>query len=275
VWDRRHEVSAELTGQPTREREERWRADLLDVAVLSADLAVRSDPATRRAALATLAQAEELFGTSGALELERSRHARAVGIESTTEPPPARSAWEHVLVGRSYLAAGDDQRAAAAFDRALAREPGALWANYYRGLVCLRLGRPTEAVAAFSACAALAPGVAWCVYNRGLAYSKADQPGPARADFDRAIALDPSLAAAYLGRAAVHHKAGRPADALADLRRAADVGARPADVLYRTAVISLAMNDRAAAVESLRRCQEAEPGHGDAEQLLARLAAAR
>jgi tetratricopeptide (TPR) repeat protein len=272
-------VAAELAGQPTPEREERCRADLLDLAVLSAELAVRSAPpgeqsAARHEALATLAQAESFLGPSAALDLERSRHARSLGLQGTTEPRPARSAWEHVLVGRAYLADGDDHRAVAEFDRALAREPAALWANYYRGLACLRLGRPTEAVAAFSACVALAPGVTWCAHNRGLAYAAADQPGPALADFDRAVALDPSLAAAYLGRAAVHHKAGRPTDALADLDRAEAVGAKQADVLYRKAVIHLAA-DPSLAADYLRRCLEHVPDHPDAAPLLTRLAAGR
>jgi tetratricopeptide (TPR) repeat protein len=287
VWDRRDGLSAALTGQPTPGREERWRADLLDAAVLAADLGVRAVPpaesaAARRRALATLAEAERAFGPSGAVERERERHARALGDRETAEAAarradalPPRTAWEHLLVGRSLLAAGDLPRATAALDRAAAGDPHPVWANYYLGVCRLRLGRPVEAAAAFSACAALAPEVGWCVANRGLAYLEAGRLDAALADFDRAIGLDPALPAAYLGRAAAHHRSGRHAEALADLRRAADAGAPAADVRYREAVVYAAQGDVPAAVAGVRACLAADPAHAGAKDLLARLTAGR
>jgi tetratricopeptide (TPR) repeat protein len=214
LWDRREEFVAALAGQPTTDRDDRWRDDLLDTAVLTADLAVRAAPeadrtATRRQAVTILAEAERLLGPARVIELERARHARALGenVEAAeagrkAATLPARGAWDHLTAGRSLLAAGDAAGAAIEFDAALARDPRSLWANHYRGVAALKLGQPAEAVAAFSACLALAPKAAWCAYNRGLAFAAAGRHESGIADFDRAIELDPSFAAARDARRA-------------------------------------------------------------------------
>jgi tetratricopeptide (TPR) repeat protein len=283
VCDARADLAVGLAGQPAAWREERWRADLLDAAVLAAELGVRAAgdgdvTAARTRALADLDAAERQLGPGVALDLERARHARGLGRVADADAwdaravdRPRRGVWDYLAAGRSYLAAGDDGRAAAEFDRAAARDPSSAWAHYYRGVGLLRLGRATEAVAAFSSCAALAPRAAWCAYNRGLAFAAAGEPDAARAEFDRAVELDPAFAAAYLSRASVHHTSGRPADALADLKRAAGAGASAADVGYRTAVVRLGTGDRTGAVESLRACLHDRPDHPEAAALLHRL----
>jgi len=158
--------------------------------------------------------------------------------------------------------------------RALALDPGSVWANYYRGVCALRLGKPVRAVDAFSACAAQSGQTAWCLYNLGLAYTEAGAPADAVPVFDRALAADPGLAAAWLGRAAARLRAGgRPADALADVRRAADAGLPQAEVVYHTAMIYLAGNDRAAGKKYLEECLAHAPDHAKAREALARLRA--
>lgn len=256
LWDRREALSAALGGQPTAERDDRWKADLLDTGVLSADLAVRAAPeadraAARRRVLDTLAEAERLLGPAR----------------------PPRGAWGRLTAGRAHLATGDVDRATAEFDAALAADPLSLWANHYRGVCHLRLGHPTEAATAFAACVTLAPRAAWCVHNRGLAFAAAGRPDAAGADFDRAIALDPTYAPAYLSRAAVRQAAGESAAALADLDRAAAAGAPAPDVAYRKGVVFRAAGDNPAAVRSLRACLAASPDHSDAGRLLKGLAA--
>jgi tetratricopeptide (TPR) repeat protein len=287
LWNRRGALVSALAGQSTAELEGQWRADLLDVAVLAARLEVRAAPpgeavAAHHQALAAIDQAEALLGSSGTLDLERGRHARAVGLDRLADEatrhgqsrPPA-TAWDHLTVGRAHLAGGDSDRAAAEFDRCLARDPRSLWAHYYQGVCYLRLKQPVRAVAAFSVCVGLAPDAAWCVYNRGLGYTEAGQLEAALADFNRALSLDPTLAAAYLGRAAVHHQACRHADALADLRRAADRGVSAAEVGYREAVVMLAAGDRPVAVSRLQEVLRHDPGHAAARELLGRLMAGR
>jgi tetratricopeptide (TPR) repeat protein len=185
------------------------RDDLLDVAVLLADLEVWTEPGVeaRRRGLAVLDDADSRFGPRAVLDLERSVHLRALGMGAATDEAarraaaaPCRTAWDHLAVGRAALAAGDTAAAAPHLERAVALDPGSPWANYYAGLCRLRSNDPAGALAAFAACTAVAPDRAWCVYNRGLAYLELNRPDAALADFDRALALDPTLNAARLAR---------------------------------------------------------------------------
>ena len=285
VWVRRELLARVLGDGPNPVPESRWRADLLDLGILTASFGVRTAPpeqtlAAHRRALDTLDQAQALFGPSLVLDLERIPHARAAGLDRLADQAARRvqtsyprDAWEHLAIGRSALATNDLPRAAAAINRAVELDPRAFWANYYKGACQLRLEHPVEALAAFSACVALAPQSAWCLSNRGLAFAELDRLDSARADFDRALALDPGLGAALVGRAAVHHRAGRHLDALADLRQAAALGVSPAKVEYQKAVVLMALTDLPAAIASLRACLAADPGHRPAQELLARLTA--
>jgi eukaryotic-like serine/threonine-protein kinase len=236
LWDQRDAIYRQLAVRSGSENDQRWQSDLLDLGILTAHLEVQAAPAeqrdaARRRALESLAQAEQLLGRSGVLYLERARHQRALRLDAEAdlsmrraETLPPRTAWEHLVTGRTALAAGDWRRASAELDQSLALEPASVWANYYKGLCCLHQGHATEAVAAFSACMALAPDSAWCIHNRGLAFLKAERAEQALADFDRAIALDPQFGMAYLNRAAANQQLGRAAQAESDLRRAAECG---------------------------------------------------
>ncbi len=284
LWARRDRLARTLEGQPTPELERRWRADLLDLAVLAARLDVRSaapdrSAAARQQALRTLDEAETLLGPNVVLDLERAGYARGLGLTELADAAgrraaarPPQTAWEHLLVGRAALGIGDYDRAAGEMERALALDPGCFWAHYHRGACALRAGEPADALAAFSACVALAPNSPWCLHNRGLAYAALSRLEQARADFDRAVSLDGAFGAAYLARARVHHRAGRHADALTDLRRADGAGVPAAAVAYQRAGVLLALDDRAAAIDCLRACLSADPGHGGAAELLARIA---
>jgi tetratricopeptide (TPR) repeat protein len=279
LWDRREELAAALEGQPTADRERRWRADLLDLGILTAHLGSRAaTPAAHRRALDVLDEAESLLGPNGVLYLERERHARALGMIPAADEAarragalPPRTAWEHLAAGRAALGSGDLDRAAADLERAVALDPRSAWANYHAGTCRLRRGDPAGALAAFAACVTLAPDSGWCFYNRGLAHAELGRLGPARADLDRALELDPGLGAALVARAGVSHRAGRSADALADLRRASGLGVPAAAVEYQRAVVLLGSGERAGAVASLRACLAHDPAHRPARDLLSRL----
>ena len=78
VWDRRQAIARQLSAATESEESSSWRQDLLDLGILTANLEVEASPpaakdAARRRALDTLRQAEELFGKSGVLNLERAR----------------------------------------------------------------------------------------------------------------------------------------------------------------------------------------------------------
>jgi tetratricopeptide (TPR) repeat protein len=275
VWEQ-HALIRETLGL---EQHAGMDADLLDIAILWADLHVRSAPAgaggvRREEALRVLAEAEALFGTSAVLEHERLRHRKALGVPEcagpaagTSAPPAPRTAWEHYALGRSFLAEGNLQRAEAELDCATQLEPYGLWPNYYRGLCAYRLRQYGSAAEAFSVCVGAAPGRAPCYYHRALAYTALGRLDRARSDYDRALQLEPTLAAALLNRGMLHYRAKRYDAALADLRQALERGADPGMVHYNLALVHLARQDRGAALSSLDRALEHDPQNEDARRL--------
>ncbi len=282
-WAEREQIVSRLEGQPTAELDRQWRADLLDLGILTAHLRAKSatpgnETPAHRLALTILDEAETLLGPSGVLCLERAVHAKAIGLQSLADGATRqaaalapRTAWEHLVVGRAILASGDLRGAATAFERCLELDPGSLWGNHFRGVCLLRSGDAAGAASAFSACVALSRQSPWFHYNRGLAHAESGRLDWARADFDRALALDSRFAAAFVGRALVHHHAGRATEALADLRTALDAGFAPATLHYHTAVVRLANGDRPGAVAALRECLALDPAHREAQDALTHL----
>ena len=262
LWTRRDALARPGEQLPPELREQ-WRADLLDLGILTAHLAVRAAPperakGAREEALEILGQAEALLGPSAVLYHERATHARELGLLRLADDSallasslPPKSAWDHLATGRAHLTAGDTRRAADELDRALSLDPSSTWANYYRGICSLQRKEPGDAVATFSACLALAPQSPWCWYNRGLAFAEGGRLDRARADFDRALELDPDLAAALLTRAVVSGRAGHPVSGFSDLRKAESLGTPLAEVEYHRATLHLTVGDHQAALTSL------------------------
>ncbi|HWE39958.1 MAG TPA: serine/threonine-protein kinase [Isosphaeraceae bacterium] len=252
------------------------RADLLDLAVVRADLHVRNaTPAARddarREALAMLDEAEDELGPSLALDRDRRTYAEALGLPAPGDLRRAAPAtdWEHDALGRSYLRSGQFERAAAEFRAALALRPDDFWAYYHLGLCAFRLRRFDESLAAYTACVALEPLRADCYYNRALACDALGHADDAARDDTRALELDPNLAAAALNRGILAFKAGRHRDAAADFRRALDLS--PAAALRGRALYNLALalrdqGDRPAAVDAAEKAVAA--GNADARALL-------
>jgi tetratricopeptide (TPR) repeat protein len=237
---------------------------LLDLALLWTDLQVRraspgAEAAARQEALRTLAEAEALCGPSPVLDCERQQHALALGDTAAAQEAgqqaasrAARTAWEHYALGRSLLRtatapgcvpswerAATLALAAAALDRAVELEPQALWPHFHYGLCASHLGRHEEAVHAFTAC----------------------------------IALSPQFAAAYHNRARAQAALHRTDQALRDYDHALQYGAPPAGIHYGRALVYQARQDRRAALASVRRALEHDPGHTDARALQAHLLA--
>jgi serine/threonine protein kinase/Tfp pilus assembly protein PilF len=272
VWARRDRLIRDVGEWP--DIAPQVRADLLDLAVLWADLRARLGSRTaQREAFDTLTEAEHLLGASCVLAHEKQAVGTALGLANAIEfpGPPPQTAWEHYALGRTYLRAGDLPSAAAAMERAVELQPQAMWPNYYKGCCAFRAGQVEDAITSFSVCVALAPECAWCYFNRGLALAEHGRTDAARADFDTALRLDPGLAPAALHRGTLHLKAGRPAEAIADFRLALDRGADAGIVNYQSALAHLSRQDVAAARASLRSALESDPGHQPAKDLLTRL----
>jgi tetratricopeptide (TPR) repeat protein len=276
-WERRRLIAERLAEQPGNGLEDQIRADLLDVAIVFADLRVRQAAphemeAARREAVAVLDDAERLFGPSCALAAERRARASCQPVDDPypVEPEP-RHGQEHFALGRFYFRAGKVEKADEQMNLALELEPGTLWPNFWKGNCAFRLRRFDDAVVAFSVCVALAPDRAWCYSNRGLAYAELGRLDRARDDFEHAIRLDPSDAAAFRGRGLLHCRARRYPQALADLRHTLSLGADPAAAYADLALVHCAAGNRAEAVACARRSLEADPGLVRARELLDRL----
>jgi tetratricopeptide (TPR) repeat protein len=264
LWENRARVVERLGSQRS---EPAVRDDLLDLAIFGADLQVRLAPPdgkeqARRQARTVLDEAEALLGPSPVLDEERRCH----GGPGRGGRAPG-TAWERCALGRSYLRAGDLDRAAGELARAVRLEPQGLWPNFYQGLCAYRQGRYVDAVAAYSVCIGAAPEAANCFHNRALAFTALGRPEQALRDYDQALRLDPTLAAAALNRGMLHYRAGRSDGALADLRRARELGADPALVSFDLALVHTARGEHAAALDELVRARRAgfehsAPGRG-------------
>jgi serine/threonine protein kinase/Flp pilus assembly protein TadD len=263
IWQRRDEIVRGLSSSPEREQ---VRRDLLDLAILWADLRVSSASANeaRRAraeAIDVLAQAEALFGQSCVLDMERQTHLAALGRSQQKLVPASspRTSWEHYAVGRAYLRAGDLDAAAREFEQSLALEPQGLWPNYYQGASAYRRGKLQDAVLAFTACTVLAPDQAWCYYNRGLAHDRLGQSERALADYTRALELDGTLAQAALNRGMLQSRLHNYNEALQDLERALASGTNPIQVHCCRALVHWAQGDHRAAITSLSQALQPQP----------------
>jgi tetratricopeptide (TPR) repeat protein len=160
--------------------------DLRDVALFAA----RAQPQAADA-LRLLDEAEAAFGASAVLDHERTARG-----DARNRNLAARSAWEHVALGRAHLAAGDPRGASRELSAALGLEPAARWANFYAGVCAYRMNRFEEARAAFSLCIGAAPGDAKAFYNRALASAALGRPSEALSDCERALTLSPNHAQA-------------------------------------------------------------------------------
>jgi serine/threonine protein kinase/tetratricopeptide (TPR) repeat protein len=239
IWGERESLlpPGDGAGRLDPESEQRIRTDLLELAVVWADLRVRlappeEAPSARRDALRVLDEAEASFGSSPALDRRRLGLAPAPDATAIATPPgPApRSAWDHYDLGRSELRAGQVAAAEAEFRRVLEERPQDFWSNFYQGLCAFQLHRFEEAVAAFRTCIALSPDAAPCYYNRALAHESLGRGDRAFADYSHALALDPTLTAARLNRGILLHRQGRFRDAILEYQQALRDAAGPEDL---------------------------------------------
>ncbi len=267
-WQRRHQILEPGDGISSVSIDAA-KTDLIDLAIIGADLVMRSakggdDTAARREATAWLDEAESL--STGSSFVGWLRH-RITGATPESAPPAVRSAWEFQTVGRALLQDGKTEEAMKAFENAVALHPQGLWPNFYYGLCAYQLGNWEDAIAAFSVCMALAPDSAVCPFNRALAYAALNRNDRAIRDYDTALQRDPNFAAAALNRGILHLKEKRFPAAIADFERAIRDGASPALVHYNLALVYREQGDKARALESVQRALQADAGFADAQAL--------
>jgi tetratricopeptide (TPR) repeat protein len=153
------------------------------------------DPAQLREALRLVERAGKLQPPTPAYHRQRARYlgrlgqADAASAEVHRAAAGASGALDHFLDGQDHFQRGDLRRASAAFERAVAAEPGHFWAHCYLAVCCLRSGRPGEARAALTVCVDRKPEFVWGWLLRGYAFRELGAFTAAERDFRRAEAL--------------------------------------------------------------------------------------
>ena len=200
--------------------------------------------------------------------LQSGRAAEALAIaQSAAAAAPAAADPQHMLA-LCHKALGDEPRAAAAFDAALARAPrdAHILGNYANFLT--RLRRYEEAIALYRRAVDLVPSHADAWTNLGLTLLELGDAAGACAALERAVALRPTAAAAWqgLGRA---RRAARDLDgAAAALRRAVEISPGAGAAWVNLGVVRRLLGDPAGALDcyaAARRAGFAGPELDDAE----------
>jgi serine/threonine protein kinase/tetratricopeptide (TPR) repeat protein len=290
-WNKRHWIMNRLAPDSElssgADLEQHVKADLLDLAILHTSLLVRRASGSRftrqkkRATLAVLDQAQELFGESAVLYYERQRQAVALGLPDIANEAATRrtqftpsTAWEYFALGRALLDGPRLDEAASMLEKAVELDPRRLWPRFYQGICAYRLHKYEDAVLAFTMCVVLTtqpPEMAGCLYNRALAYQGSQRSKRAMDDYDDALRLDPNLGVAALNRGILHCQEKRYPLAYADFQRALEDHVDPATVHYNLALLYLAQEQPDDARASVKRALDYEPDHKEARALSERL----
>ncbi len=169
-------------------------------------------------------------GTEAVLRIGRARFDlnsetwRQISRRFNRVPPPAldttASASDFLERALFFRFRGDEARALADYDRALALEPQNATAYLNRGNLFALLGREADALADYARALERAPFDPKIFLNRGLVYRGRGDDSLAFADFGRAIELAPALPQGYANRAAIHVDRGEPEAAIADFSAA-------------------------------------------------------
>jgi eukaryotic-like serine/threonine-protein kinase len=278
IWQARAHL-VETSAVTDEEIDRQARADLLELALLWVELRIRLAPpgeqaAVRSEALRLFDEAQATCGNSLVLELARREYAptspgstHSATLASTT----ARTAWEHMALGRFLLRSNLPERAQEEFQRAVDLEPGDFWPNFYQAVCAYRRGEYAASLTAASVCVALSPKRAECFFNRALAEQALGNSERALRDLDLALKLDPTLAVVEFQRGKVLSDERRFADAKRDFESAMRHGAEPASVHYQLALVHLAEQDRQAARASLGQALQHNRHYEPALALQARL----
>lgn len=278
LWSRR-EKWQRSPQKLSPEREKQFNQDLLDLALIYAELLLATSAPEERhkscqKVLTLLDQTEELYGTTLILlhlrehcyrQLGERALAREAAQQAAKHPP--RNAWEQCLLGRSALQQKRYKTAAEHLDRAIEENPQSFWAHFYRGLCALSRKKPQDAIQAFSVCIALNPTVAESYYNRGLAYDAAQQPDRAIREYSLLLSKHPGMAPALLQRGLLYAKQGEKQKALEDLESALHQGGPPDVAHYHRARIYIELKEWSRAKESLDEALKANPDYPPAREL--------
>jgi tetratricopeptide (TPR) repeat protein len=168
----------------------------------------------------------------------------------------------HIL-GIMLVQGRDPERGIALIRRALEmRDFAPAWNNLGNGY--RRLQRHGESVAAYERAIALQPGFVEAHNNRGNALVTLGRPAEALADFDEAVRLNPGFAEAHSNRGAALLKLGRAGEALIAASEALGLAPNLAEACVVCAEAQLAQGDVDAAMIGAEKALRLKPDLADA-----------
>lgn len=140
-------------------------------------------------------------------------------------------AWAHNKRGEKYSEAGDEKKALAEFESAVALDSTNWRAVHNRGVSKGSMGDHKAALADFDKTVQLNPNYANAWYNRAeLKYEQGDFQG-AISDYNRAIQLNPRDGGYYNSRGHALYRMGRSREALSDYSQAVRLNPQDAGAL--------------------------------------------
>lgn len=149
----------------------------------------------------------------------------ACGKETTPETgSDAQSVEALFQQGNAYIQQGDLEKAAAAFEAALKRQPHHLGSLSNLGVVYYQQGRLEEAAAKFEAGLRVAPNDAQLHYLLGATRLQQNRLEEAEKSFLRARDLQPDLPEVYYGLGALYRLQGKTQEAIEAFEHFLEVG---------------------------------------------------
>lgn len=160
-------------------------------------------------------------------ELQSAVHFYTQCVDTANLTPGQRAT---VLInrGNAYFRLGEQEMAAADFDRAIDLNPKSATAYYNRGLAAFVIGRYDDAIADSTEAIRLDPTMAAAFYNRGAARANMGDYAKAIADLSEAIRLRPGWALAYSARGDAYLRSGDAENGASDHAEAKRLDSAPA-----------------------------------------------
>lgn len=199
------------------------------------------------------------YGLGIAAAAAGQREIALKALETASELAPNDPAAPRAI-GLLYLETGDLNKALAAFDRGLARQPQFLPLMLDRGEVLARLNRVNDAVAQFAAAEKIAPKSAEVQFRLADVLQGAQRWDEAQNAYLKAIALDPNNPLAYNNLAWMTvARNGDAKKAVEWARKAVELSPKSSPLYDTLGWAQRAAGDLAGAQASLQRAIELEP----------------
>jgi putative PEP-CTERM system TPR-repeat lipoprotein len=208
-----------------------------------------------------------LAGYARALVLQRDFSRLLAEVDVVDGLDPALAAEVHALRGNAHLALGQTERAGAAYDRALALEPGQALASLGKAQLLLAAGDQAGAKAQLDAVIARHPEQAEALLVRGDLNRRSQDLDAARADYAAAAAAQPNNPRAQVGLALVNLASRDLEAAQQAVERLRELAPQLPVRHYLQALLSFQQRDLDRASEELQLLLRTAPGNLQAQLL--------